>query len=86
MIERQEELKFYSLMMDTTFKYLFKNPKTRFFFKDIILYYTGIDVEDFELLDNELNSGNQYVNYRLDTILVNKDKNLILNIELNKEH
>ena len=86
MTEKQEELKFYSLMSDTTFKYLFKNPKTRFFFQDIILYYTGIDIDDFELLDNELNSGNQFVNYRLDTILVNKDKNILLNVELNKEH
>ena len=83
---QQEEVKFYSLMSDTTFKYLFKNPKTRFFFKDIILYYTGIDMDDFELLDNELNSGNQYVNYRVDSILVNKDKNILLNVELNKEH
>ncbi|MBR2827844.1 MAG: hypothetical protein IKE70_01250, partial [Bacilli bacterium] len=83
---QQEEVKFYSLMSDTTFKYLFKNPKTRFFFQDIIFHYTGIDVEDFELLDNELNSGNQYVNYRVDIILANKDKSKILNVELNREH
>ena len=86
MSNQQEEVKFYSLMSDTTFKYLFKNPKTRFFFQDIILKYTGIDVRDFELLDNELNSGNQYVNYRVDSILVNKDKSIILNVELNRKH
>ena len=82
----KEDLKFFSLMSDTTFKYLFKNPKTRFFFDKLIYYYTGLDISSFTLIDNELSSGNKYVSYRIDTLLVNKDKDIILNVELNREH
>ena len=83
---KNENFKFFSLMSDTTFKYLFKNPKTRFFFNELIYYYTGLDIHDFELLDNELSSGNHYVSYRMDTLLVNKEKNILVNVELNREH
>ena len=78
--------KFFSLMSDTTFKYLFKNPKTRFFFKDIIYFYTGIDINKFTLIDSELSTGNKYVSYRVDTLLVNEDSDLILNLELNRKN
>ena len=83
---KKEEIQFFSLMSDTTFKYLFKNKKTRFFFEDLILYYTGIDIHEFELIDNEISSGNQLVSYRLDTLLVNKKKDFIINVELNREN
>ncbi len=83
---KKEEIKFFSLMSDTTFKYLFKNQKTRFFFDDLILYYTGIDISEFDLIDNEISSGNQLVSYQLDTLLVNKKKDFIINIELNREN
>ena len=77
--------KFYSLANDITFKYLFKNSKTRSFFEEIIKYYTDIDVGEFEFIDNELDNGNG-VSDRLDSILVNKDKSIILNVELNREY
>ena len=80
-----KEDKFYYLANDITFKYLFKNPKTRGFFEDIIKYYTDIDVSSFDFIDNEVNNGNG-VSYRLDSILVNKDKSVILNVELNREY
>ena len=78
--------KFYSLSSDTTFKYLFKNLKTRFFFNELIYYYTSLDISDFNLIDNELSSGNKYVSYRVDTLLINKDEDIIINVELNREH
>ncbi|MBQ2640144.1 MAG: hypothetical protein IJF92_05255 [Bacilli bacterium] len=80
-----EKRKFYYLANDITFKYLFKNPKTRGFFEEIIKYYTDIDVSEFDFIDNEINSSNG-ITYRLDSILINKDKNIILNVELNREY
>ena len=81
-----KENKFYYLSNDVTFKYLFKNPKTKVFFEEIIKYYTDIDVSNFEFFDNELTSGNEIGNYRLDSILVNKDKSIILNVEMNRKY
>ena len=82
---KQENSKFFSLMSDTTFKYLFKNPKTNFFFKDLIYYYTGLELDEFKLVDNELSSGNDKVSYRLDILLVNKKEDIFLNVELNRK-
>ena len=82
----KSENRFFYLANDTTFKYLFKNPKSRGFFEELIKYYTGLDINDFEFIDNELPSGNSYVNYRLDRILSNSDKSIILNVELNREY
>ena len=81
-----KENKFFYLSNDTTFKYLFKNPRTRFFFKDIIEYYTHLDISKFHLMDNELSSGNRYVSYRLDSLLTNMDESIILSIELNRKY
>jgi glutamine cyclotransferase len=66
------------LANDTTFKYLFKNPKIRPFFEELIKYYTGLDISDFNFIDNELNSGNIYVDYRLDSILTNSNESNVL--------
>ena len=82
----ENDKKFFYLANDTTFKYLFKNPKIRPFFEELIKYYTGLDISDFNFIDNELNSGNVYVDYRLDSILTNNDKSIILNVEMNREH
>ena len=81
-----ENNKFFYLANDTTFKYLFKNSKTRAFFEELIKYYTGLDISEFNFIDNELNSGNIYVDYRLDSILTNKDESIILNVEMNRIH
>ena len=81
-----QENKFYSLVSDTTFKYLFQNEETRPFFEELIKYYTGLDVSNFEFLSNELSSGNNYVSYRVDNLLSNEDKNIILNVEMNNEY
>lgn len=72
-------------MNDTTFKYLFKNENTRNIFERLIRNYVGIDLSEYEFIDNELNSGGVIKDFRLDTILVSKDKKHIVNIEMNKE-
>ena len=81
-----KDKKFFYLSSDTTFKYLFKNKDTKFFFKDIIEYYTHLDISKFHLIDNELSSGNNYVSYKLDILLTNEDESIILSIELNRKY
>ena len=77
----EKTIKFISLMNDSTFKYIFKNSKTRPFLEKVIFYTTGINLEGFTLIDNELSTGNKIKDYRLD-ILLKKDNNII-SIEMN---
>ena len=72
---------FISLLSDTTFKYLFKNEEYRPFFERLIKLTTNIDIKEYELYDNEINSGSKGRDYRLD-ILLKKDKDFII-IEMN---
>lgn len=78
-----EEKKFYSLISDTTFKYLWRREVGRKFYSSIILYLFHIDLDGFDLFDNESPSGNHLKNYRLDVVLIN-DKHII-NIEMNRQ-
>lgn len=78
-----ENLNFYSLLSDTTFKYLFKNKETRRILEKIIFKITGINLEGYKLIDNELNTGNRLKDYRLD-LLLEKDNDLV-SIEMNQE-
>lgn len=61
--------KFFSLLSDTTFKYLFKKEENKPFFRKTILDVTGIDINGYTLIDNEINSGNNKKDYRLDILL-----------------
>ena len=45
--------KFISLCSDTTFKYLYKNIKTRSWLNNIIKELFGLDLEGYQLIDNE---------------------------------
>ena len=74
--------KFFSLLSDTTFKYLFKKEENKPFFRKTIIDVTGIDINGYTLIDNEINSGNNKKDYRLD-ILLKKDDSII-NIEMNQ--
>ena len=74
-------LDFVDLKSDTTFKYLFKTEEGRAWFSDLILHTTGIDLDGYELYDNELNTGNNKKDYRLDLLLKN-ERNYIV-IEMN---
>ena len=82
---KEEKKKFYSLLSDTTFKYLFKNEKVRPMLEKVIKYYTDVDLKGYEFIDNELNSGDELKDYRLDSILLSPDKKHIVNVEMNKE-
>ena len=61
-----KDKKFVCLLADTTIKYLWKNDNTRQWLNEIILDKTGIDLSDYILVDNELNSGSNIKDYRLD--------------------
>lgn len=75
---------FVSLLSDTTFKYLYKNIDTRSWLQTIIKEVFLLDITDYELADNESNTGNKVKDYRMDLKLVN-GKNTII-IEMNKEY
>ena len=49
-------LNFFSLLKDSTIKYMIKNERTRDFLLDIIKYYIDLDLKDYTLIDNEKNS------------------------------
>ena len=80
----EEKLRFIELTSDTTFKYMYKNNNTRKWINNIIKKKLGLDLEGFTLIDNELNSGNNKKDYRLDLFLV-KDNVLVI-IEINNNY
>ena len=78
------ELRFIELTSDTTFKYLYKKEKTIAWFNRIIKEKFHINLTNYKLIDNELNTGNKIKDYRLDIILENEDNVVI--IEMNKDY
>ena len=78
------ESKFVSLVSDTTFKYLWKNEKTNSWIKEIVESKTGLDLSDYHLTDNEMNTGSLIKDYRTDITLSNKKDNII--IEMNSDY
>ncbi len=79
-MENNENDNFVTLLADSTFKYMFKDYRD--FFKKIIKSTTNVDISEYELYNNEVNSGNTARDYRLD-ILLKKDNDFII-IEMNK--
>lgn len=59
---------FVSLCSDTTFKYLLKKEETRNWIFEIIKSKTNIDLNEFKMIDNELNTGNSIKDYRMDLV------------------
>ena len=82
--------RFISPLYDTTFKYLWKSDNARFYFIKLIKYLTTIDLSNYHLYDNEINSGNNLKDYRLDLVFVpnNQDERLgmTINIEMYKNY
>lgn len=78
------ENKFISLVSDTTFKYMFKNTDKRNWFIDIIKDKTNIDLSNYTLIDNELNTGSKVKDYRLDLVFSNNEDTVI--IEMNSSY
>lgn len=78
------ELEFILLVSDTTFKYLYKNIKTRKWIDDIIRKKFSLDLSNYELVDNESNTGNSVKDYRMDIKLRNGKETII--IEMNNDY
>ena len=79
-----KELEFISLVSDTTFKYLYKNIKTREWIDNIIRKKFNLDLSNYELMDNESNTGNNVKDYRMDLKLKNEKETVI--IEINNDY
>jgi len=82
--KEKENLRFIRLTADTTFKYLYKDEETRGWINNIIKQKFNIDLDDYELIDNELNTGNMIKDYRLDLCL--KKNDLVVVIEMNQDY
>jgi len=78
------EPKFVSLVSDTTFKYLWKNNRTNPWIREIVESKTGIDLSNYHLSDNEMNTGSLVKDYRTDLTLSNEKDNVI--IEMNNDY
>ena len=74
--------KFISILSDTTIKYLMKEERTRKIYLELFSHIIGIDLSNYKIIDNELNSGNRRKDYRLDLLLEEGD--IIVNVEINK--
>lgn len=64
--------KFVSPLNDTTFKALWKSNNGRAWFSKLIKLITTLDLDDYELYDPELNSGNKLKDYRMDILFIKK--------------
>ena len=73
---------FISILSDTTMKYLMKEERTRNIYLELFSHIIGIDLSNYKIIDNELNSGNKRKDYRLDLLLEEGD--IIVNVEINK--
>ena len=72
------EPRFVSLVSDTTFKYLWKNERTRKWFNEIIMGKIGIDLSNFELVDNEYNTGSNIKVQRNDIALSDLNNEIVI--------
>ena len=73
---------FISILSDTTMKYLMKEERTRNIYLELFSHIIGIDLSNYKIIDNELNSGNKRKDYRLDLLL--EEGGIIVNVEINK--
>ena len=81
---KEENLRFIRLTADSTFKYLYKDLETRGWLNNIIKQKFNIDLNNYKLIDNELNTGNKIKDYRLDLCL-EKDNTVVI-IEMNQDY
>lgn len=79
-------IRFVSPLYDTTFKYLWKKETSRDWFIKLIKLIAHIDLNDYELYDPELNSGNEIKDYKLDILFIKKDEKEHINIEMYKDY
>ncbi|MCM1371286.1 MAG: hypothetical protein NC181_05320 [Clostridium sp.] len=74
------------MVSDTTFKYLYKNERTKYWLQEIVKEKTGIDLTNYILVDNEDNTGSRIKDYRFDLLFNNGENNEFVIIELNREY
>ena len=67
---------------DSTFKYLLKEESFLTFFSSILKPYVPYHLEEYQFIDQELNTGNNIKDLRMD-LLLRKENHLII-IEINK--
>ena len=84
-MENEKKLEFVSLVSDTVFKYMWKNEATRSWFNEIILEKTGIDLSNFELVNNEDNTGSSVKDQRNDIVLSDFDRDIVI-VEMNSSY
>lgn len=74
--------RFVSMLDDTTFKALWKSENGRIWFSKLIKLITTLDLNEYELYDPELNSGNKLKDYRMDILFIKKDNSKSIDIEM----
>lgn len=67
-------------LSDTVFKYFIKKEEYRNWFYEIIKEKTGIDLNLYELYDNEANSGNSKKDYRMDAVFRGSESTVIVEV------
>lgn len=81
----EKEPRFISLVSDTTFKYLWKNERTRNWLNEIIIDKIGIDLSNFIFVDNESNTGSNIKDQRNDIALSDMNNEIVI-IEMNSTY
>ena len=65
------------LLNDSSIKYFFKNLNTRKWVIKVINHLTKINLTGYEIFDNELNTGNNMKDYRMDLVF-KKENNFVI--------
>lgn len=81
-MKNNKEIRFVSILDDTTFKFLWKKENSRKWFSKLIKLITNINLDEYELYNPEINSGNDLKDYTLDILFIKKDYNKSVNIEM----
>ena len=77
--------KFIKLVSDTTFKYMWKKQKTKKWFVEIIKDKTSIDLTNYYITDNEINTGDILKDSRTDITLTDGINKVVI-IEMQNEY
>lgn len=77
--------RFIKLVSDTTFKYFWKNKETKKWYVEIIKEKTGIDLTNYYVTNNEINTGNTLKDSRTDITLTD-GKNKVVILEMQNEY
>lgn len=86
MIIIKNEVRFISLLSDTTFKYLFRCEDTKPFIKKVLEEFLELDLSSFHMINGEYTSGSKRKDIRQDILLSNNPsdpkRGTIINVEM----